>query len=87
MFHHPLNKKKGRMFGGISHVIITIEKQFSIQYLVPIKLLISKQYNLQNNKIFELKHLPIKTQKHLATSQILKLPSLFKKENFTCRLS
>ena len=71
------------MFGGISHVIITIEKQFSIQYLVPIKLLISKQYNLQNNKIFQLKYLPIETQKELATGKRVKLPSLFNKEKLT----
>ena len=30
--------------GQVSHVIIINEKQFLIQYLVPIKLLISKQY-------------------------------------------
>ena len=71
----------------ISHVIITIEKQFLIQYLVPIKLLISKQYNLQNNKIFQLQRLPIKTQKQLATGKILKLPSLFNEENLTCLFS
>ena len=71
------------MFGGISHVIITIEKQFSIQYVVPIKLLISKQYNLQNNKIFQLKYVPSETQKQLATGKIVKFSSLFDKENLT----
>ena len=83
MFHHPLNKKKGRMFGGISHVIITIEKQFLIQYVVPIKLLMSNQYNLQNNKIFQLKYVPSETQKQLATGKIVKFSSLFDKENLT----
>ena len=49
---HLIKKNKGKnAWGGsggggkqVSHVIIINEKQFLIQYLVPIKLLISKQY-------------------------------------------